>query len=55
MFWKNIVFDFDEKLTQSVAQVTMYYHVSKDFLPLYFAVDLVLLISGYDLENGTWR
>ena len=30
----------------------MQYHVSKDFLRLIFAVDQVLSISGYDLENG---
>ena len=28
-----LAFDFDEKLTQGVAQLTKYYHVSKDFLP----------------------
>ena len=42
MFWKNIVFHFDEKLTHSVAQVAMYYYVSKDFLLLHFAVGQVL-------------
>ena len=47
-----ITSDFDEKLTQSVAQLTMWYHVSKDFLPLHFVIGQVLLISGYDLENG---
>ena len=26
--------------------------MSKDFLRLHFAVDQVLSISGYDLENG---
>ena len=52
-FGKTLIgFDFDEKLTQSIAQVTMWYHVSKDFLPLHFAVDQVLSVSGYDLENG---
>ena len=48
-----IAFDFDEKLKQGDAQVTMWYHVSKDFLPLHFAVGQVLSISGYNLENGT--
>ena len=47
-----IYFNFDEKLTQSVAQTTMSYHVSKDIRRLYFAVDQVLSISGYHLENG---
>ena len=28
-----LAFDFDEKLTQGIAQLTKYYHVSKDFLP----------------------
>ena len=32
-------FDFDEKFTQSVAQITMLYHVSKDFLRLHLALD----------------
>ena len=52
-----IAFDFDEKLKQGDAQVTMWYHVSKDFLPLHFAVGQVLSISGYNLENGTrqWK
>ena len=48
-----IAFDFDEKLKQGDVQVTMWYHVSKDFLPLHFAVGQVLSISGYNLENGT--
>ena len=43
--------NFDKKLTQSVAQVTIQYHVSKDFLHLHFAVDQVLSISRYDLKN----
>ena len=30
----------------------LYYHVSKYFLLLYFAVVQVLSISGYDFENG---
>ena len=39
-FGKTLVaFDFDEKFTQSVAQITMLYHVSKDFLRLHFALD----------------
>ena len=46
-----VPFDFDEKHTQSVAQITMWYHVSKDFLRLHFAVDQVLSILAYDLEN----
>ena len=48
-------FYFDEKVTQSIAQVTMSYQVSKDSFPLYFAVGQVVSISGYDLENGTLR
>ena len=51
-FGKTVAFDFDEKLTQSVAQITMQYHVSKDFLHLHFAVGQGLSISGHDLENG---
>ena len=52
-FGKTLVaFDFNEKLTQSVAQIAMQYYVSKDFLHLHFAVDQVLSISGYELENG---
>ena len=40
MFWRNIsTFDFDEKLTQSVAQIAMLYHESKDFLHLHFALN----------------
>ena len=41
-----------KKLTQSVAEVSMQYHVSNDFLPLNFEVDQVLSILGYDLDNG---
>ena len=47
-----VAFDFDKKHKQSIAQITMQCHVSKDFLCLIFAVDQVLSISGYDLENG---
>ena len=47
-----VAFDFDKKHKQNIAQITMQYHVSKDFLRLIFAVDQVLSISGYDLENG---
>ena len=45
-------FNFDEKPTQSVAQITIQYHVSKGFLCLRFEVDQVLSVSGYDLEKG---
>ena len=51
-FGKTVDFYFDEKLTQSLAQITMSCHVSKDILCLHFAVDQLLSISGYDLENG---
>ena len=34
-----VTFDFDEKLTQSIAQITMYYHLLDDFLGLHFEVD----------------
>ena len=52
-FGKTLVaFDFDEKLTQSIAQITMQCHVSKNFLRLRSAVDQVPSISGFDLENG---
>ena len=41
-FGKTVVaFDIDEKLTQSVSQVTIYYHVSEDFLCLHFTVDQI--------------
>ena len=43
---------FNEKHTQSVAQITMQYHESKDFFCFQFVVDQVLSISEYDLENG---
>ena len=45
-------FDFDQKLTQNVTKITMQCHVSKKFLRLYFAVDYLLSVSEYDLENG---
>ena len=45
-----VAFNFDEKLTQSIAQVTMQYHVSKDFLHLQFVVDQVFQFQ--DMENG---
>ena len=47
-----IAFNFDEKLTQSVAQVIMQCHASKDFLPLHFVVGQAISISGYDLKKG---
>ena len=40
-------FDFAEKLTQNNSK----YLAPKDFLCLHFAVDVVLLVSEYDLEN----
>ena len=43
---------FNEKHTQSVAQITMQYLESKDFFCFQFVVDQVLSISEYDLENG---
>ena len=47
-FGKTLVaFDFDEKFTQSVAQITMLYHVSEDFLRLHFAVD--------QFKGMTWK
>ena len=47
-FWKALVdFDFDEKLTQSIAQITVLYQMSEDFLPLPFAVD--------QLQGMTWK
>ena len=42
-----VAFDFDEKFTQSVAQITMLYHVSKDFLRLHFALD--------QFQDMTWK
>ena len=43
MLWKNIsYFDFDKKVTQGAAQITMYYYMSEDFLHLRFAVDQFL-------------
>ena len=47
-----VVSDFNEKVAQNVAQATMSYYVSKDFLRLHFAVDDALSISEYYLENG---
>ena len=47
-FKKTLVaFDFDEKFTQSVVQITMLYQVSEDFLRLPFAVD--------QLQCMTWK
>ena len=47
-FGKTLVaFDFDEKFTQSVAQITMLYHMSEDFLRLHFAVD--------QFKGMTWK
>ena len=47
-FEKTLVaFDFDEKFTQSVAQITMLYHVLKDFLRLHFALD--------QFQDMTWK
>ena len=40
MFGKTLVaFDFNKKFTRSVAQITVLYQVSVDFLRLHFAVD----------------
>ena len=36
---KVVAFDFDKKLTQSVAQITMWYQVSENFPRLHFAFD----------------
>ena len=49
---KAVPFDFNEKLTQNVAQITLIWCTTKDFLHLHFAVDRVLSISEPDLENG---
>ena len=46
-----VVSDFIEKVAQNVAQATMSYYVSKDFLRLHFAVDDALSISEYYLEK----
>ena len=46
MFRKNSL-DFDKKITQSVAQITMLNHVSEDFLRLHFAVD--------QFKSMTWK
>ena len=40
-------FDFDEKFTQSDAQITISYYVSKDFLHLHFAL--------YQFQDITWK
>ena len=51
MFWKNIsCFQFCEKT--HTKRCTNKSCVKKDFLSLHFAVDQLLSISGYDLENG---
>ena len=39
-----VAFDCDEKLTQNVAQITMWHHVPKDFFCLHFVYDHVLLL-----------
>ena len=45
-----IALDFDEKLSQSIAQLCNI--MCQKTLPLYFVVGQVLSISGCDLENG---
>ena len=42
-----VAFDFGEKFTQSVAQITMLYHVSKDVIRLHFALD--------QFQGMTWK
>ena len=46
-----VVIDFDEKVTETVAQIIKY-HMSKYFLSQHFAVGQGLSVSAYDLENG---
>ena len=56
MFWKNInCFQFWWKTY--IKHCTSNYVISlvKRLSSLYFAVGQVLSISGYDLENRTWR
>ena len=42
-----VAFDFEETFTQSVAQITMFYHTSKDFLCLHCALD--------QFQDMTWK
>ena len=56
-FWKNInCFCFWWK-TYKKCCTSNYENITcqKTFFPLYFKVGLVLSISEYDLESGTWR
>ena len=42
-------FDFDQKLTQNVAQIILYYHRIKQFLPCLFWLTMMLSIFEYVL------
>ena len=46
-FAHSRAFELYEKFTQSVAQITMLYHMSEDFLRLHFAVD--------QFKGMTWK
>ena len=43
-------FDFDQKLTQNVAQIILYYHVAKQFLPY-----LNWFIMCFRFKNMFWK
>ena len=47
VFEKIVAFDFNKKFTQSVAQITVLYHVSEDFLSLHFTAD--------QFQDMTWK
>ena len=42
-------FDFDQKLTQNVGQIILYYHMIKQFLPCLFWLTMMLSIFEYVL------
>ena len=56
MFWKNInCFRFWWKTYPKCCTSSYVISRIKSFLHPHFAVGQVLSISGYNLENGTWR
>ena len=52
------VFDFDQKLTRNVAQIILYYHVTKQFLPFLnwfitcFRFQNMFSIVAFDLDEN---
>ena len=43
-------FDFDQKLSRNVAQIILYYHVTKQFLPC-----LNWLVTCFQFQNMFWK